>query len=128
MDMNSPLNSVLTHRGDSDSAVSSTIQTHTATLESQHKKVMLSGSIGVIPQRHMHYEDPAPKLQAVEDPNYPKILHSTTDPDKTCTVPDSKWEEEALETGKWSLSPMEKVKVDMVGGGFTYEYKTPTAV
>lgn len=111
MNIANPPDSVLTHGGDSESAITSTLKTHTETLQAQHDKVMLSGTVGVIPERHMHYETPVLVADPVKDLNYPKTLHSVNNPNQTYSVLDSNQEQEYLNNG-WSLTPMERRRND----------------
>ena len=74
MNIANPPASVLTHGGDSESAITSTLKTHTETLQAQHDKMLMAGATGVIPVRHMHYEEPelAPQVNLGEDLEIPE--------------------------------------------------------
>lgn len=56
MNMAKPPASVLTHGGDSETAILSTLKTHTEHMEAQHDTHM-KGAGEVIDRRHMHYDD-----------------------------------------------------------------------
>lgn len=112
MDMTNPLESVLTHGGHSDTAVASTIQTHTETHEAQEDTVLGSDRRDVAPERHLHYEEPEAVAKVDHSHDYPKILHSIEKFGHELIVKGAVQEQEALDSGKWSTQPLEKVKAE----------------
>lgn len=112
MNMTNPLPSVLTHGGGSRDAISSSIESHSDTLDVQHRTVMDSSRTDEAPFRHLHYGETF-SGESIDETDYPKHLHklSETIPvEPIYMVVQTKDEETAAIEAGWSITPAEKTK------------------